>query len=77
MSTPEPVISHLTQQELSEKDKATLAQLETWLSKAEFEKKKENIELCVDKELNDKWALLRNMDFIKKVRCLVARLNLC
>lgn len=67
MSTAEPAISHLTQQELSERDKATLTGLEKWLSKAKFEKKKENCELCVDKELDEKWALLRDMDFIKKV----------
>ena len=73
MSTEESATSHLTQQELSEKDRLILRDLESWLSQAKFEKKKENIELCVDKALNEKWALLRNMDSIKRVRGNVAK----
>ena len=66
-STAEPARSHLAQQALSSKDKAVLAELEKWLPTARFEKCATNVEICVDKELPTKWALLMDMDLVKRV----------
>ncbi len=38
--------------------------LEDWLSSAEFEP---ITNICTDKRLSEKWALLREMDLAKKV----------
>ncbi len=74
MSTADPAILHLTQQELSEHDKAILAGLEAWLSKAKFGKKHaDDFESCVDDELPKKLTLLKDMDLIKKVRQVVIK----
>ena len=72
--TKEPATSHLTQQPLSKTDKAILEDLESWLSQAKFEKKEENVELCVNERLDEKWVVLRNMDFIKKVWGIIVKL---
>lgn len=64
MSSAELNISHLTQNELSSKDKTILAGLEDWLSSAVFDP---TSHVCADKDLSEKWALLKEMDLIKKV----------
>ncbi|KAL9593260.1 MAG: hypothetical protein Q9179_005988 [Wetmoreana sp. 5 TL-2023] len=61
MSTAEPL--HLTQVELSVKDKQILAELVEWLSDADFDARTNKY---IDKGLVDKWALLREMDFIQQ-----------
>lgn len=67
MPTAEPLL-HLERQNLSPDDKATLAGLTDWLSTAEFEKRSGGeFELCVDKELPQKWELLEKMDLVQKV----------
>lgn len=63
MSSAELDISHLTQKELSPKDKKILVGLQDWLSTAVFDPKNN---ICADKSLGDKWALLSEMDLIKK-----------
>ena len=73
MSTAEPPIPHLTQQELSDKDKGILAGLENWVSHAVFDP---TTNTCIDKSLGEKWALLCEMDLIKKVRVLFQCQNL-
>jgi len=67
MSSAELDISHLTQKELSPKDKKILEGLEEWLSSADFDPRTNT---CTDKRLVEKWALLCEMDLIKKVRVL-------
>jgi hypothetical protein len=67
MSAAGPPIPHLTQQELSHKDKGILAGLEDWLSQAIFDPKSN---MCTDKSLGEKWALLCDMDLVKEVRIL-------
>ncbi len=64
MSSTGTAIPHLTQQRLSPKDKAIMEGLEDWLSSAEFEP---ITNICTDKRLSEKWALLREMDLAKKV----------
>ena len=67
MTTAKPLL-HLEQQDLSHADKATLAGLTDWLSTAKFEKQGGGeFELCVDKELPQKWELLEKMDLVKQV----------
>lgn len=66
MSATEPAISHLTQQELSGKDKAIIEELMDWLSGATF-KKENDFELCVDDSLSEKWRLLKDMEIVQKV----------
>ena len=68
MSTVEPPIPHLTQQKLSDNNKRILAGLEDWLSHVVFDPKSN---ICTDKSLGEKWALLCEMDLIKKVRILL------
>lgn len=63
MSTTDPPIPHLTQEELSEGDKGILAGLEGWVSHAAFDP---TSNICTDSSLREKWALLCNMDLIKK-----------
>ena len=64
---------HLTQHELSRKDKDILAGLEDWLSHAVFDSKNN---ICIDARLSEKWELLCGMDLIKEVRALLlARLS--
>ncbi len=67
MSTEEPVISHLTQPDLNGGDEAILAGLTEWLSTAKFEEQSDEWELCTDKELPEKWKLLKKMDLAQKV----------
>lgn len=68
MTTVEPPIAHLTQQELSDNDKRILAGLEDWLSQVGFDSQSH---ICTDQSLGEKWALLCEMDLIKKVRALL------
>lgn len=64
---------HLTQHELSPKDKDILASLEDWLSHADFDSRNN---ICIDARLSEKWDLLCGMDLIREVRALlVARLS--
>ena len=72
MSSAELDIPHLTQKEMSPKDKKILAGLEDWLSSAVFDPKSN---ICADKSLGDKLALLSEMDLIKKVVSLFLCLN--
>jgi hypothetical protein len=65
MSTTDPPIPHLTQQELSEKDKGILAGLVVWVSQAAFDP---TSNVCTGPDLAEKWASLLEMDLIKKVR---------
>lgn len=60
MSAP----AYLTQEELSAADKAVLAGISEWLSHADFDP---NTNVCIDKSLQEKWALLRDIEFIRKV----------
>lgn len=77
MPTAESPISHLTQDPLSENDKAILAGLVDWLSKAKVEKiNADNFELCVDSELSEKWTLLKDMNLVEKVQEIVSKLEL-
>lgn len=64
MCTAEPALSHLTQLELSENDKAILVGSEAWLFKANFERTTDDFEVCVDPMI---WKWLESMDFIKEV----------
>lgn len=74
MFTADPVILHLTQQELSEHDKAILTGLKAWLFKAKFGKKHaDDFESCVDDELSKKLTLLKDMNLIKKVRQVIIK----
>ncbi|KAL8742554.1 MAG: hypothetical protein Q9190_004978 [Brigantiaea leucoxantha] len=56
-------LSHLTHEEQSGGDKAILAGITEWLSHAEFDPK---TNVCIDQGLNDKWLLLREMEFVRK-----------
>lgn len=67
MSSTELDISHLTKIELTAEDKQILAGLGDWLSSAVFGPKTNT---CADKSLGEKWALLSEMDLVKKVRSL-------
>lgn len=62
MSTAGLPTEHLTQQELSEKDKGILAGLESWLCHAVFDARSST---CTDSSLGEKFALLREMDLAK------------
>ena len=64
MSTSKTHNPHLTQEKLSDKDKGILAGLEDWLSHAVFDENN----MCIDKQLAKKWALLCEMDLIKEVK---------
>ena len=66
MSSAELVVTHLTQQELSQKDKDILAVLKDWVAVAEFNSK---TNVCTDRNLGEKWTLLSEMDLVKKVAC--------
>jgi len=68
MSTAAPLIPHLTQQKLSDKDKGILAGLEGWLSQAVCDPKSNT---CTDKSLSEKRALLCDMDLTKEVSVLL------
>jgi hypothetical protein len=65
--------AHLTQQELREKDKGILPGLVTWISHAAFDP---TSNVCIGSGLAEKWALLLEMDLIKKVRASFLSLNL-
>lgn len=58
MSSAKLDVSHLKQKELSAKDTRILAGLEDWLSSAVFDPKSN---ICTDKSLGEKWALLSEM----------------
>ncbi len=58
--------SHTERTERAE-DQKILAGLEDWLSSAVFDPKSN---ICADKSLGEKWALLSEIDLIKEVRLL-------
>lgn len=64
MSAAGQPTEHLTQQELSEKDKGILAGLKNWLCHAMFDARSN---ICIDSSLSEKCALLREMDLTKSV----------
>ena len=57
-------ISYLTQNKLSFKDKTIFAGPENWLFSAVFDS---TSHVCADKDLSEKWTLLKKMDLIKNV----------
>jgi len=59
---------HLTQHELSPKDKDILPGLEDWLFHAVFDSKNN---VCIDARLSENWELLCGMDLIREVRALL------
>lgn len=74
MSGVGPSIPHLTQYELSRKDKDILADLEDWLSRAVFDSTNN---ICIDAHLSENWDSLCGMDLIRGVRALLmARLSI-
>lgn len=63
MSAVELYIPHLTQEELSPKDKGILSESAKWVVNAKFDPK---INVCADRTLVEKRAAMCEMDIIKK-----------
>ena len=66
-ATAKSAMEHLTQRELSQHDRDVLAGLQHWLSQAEFKDDGEGGDMCVDKQLGEKWTLLCATDLVKQV----------